>query len=104
MVTSFEQVVASESELRALLGQPTEKVLTKGRAVLDERATIYIGERPFVLIASSDAQGSMDISPKGDVPFRTQIPLRVRLKPRNRWFQTYHKQGEGLSHKRDPVA
>jgi len=68
MDTPFKQVVASEAELRALLGQPSEKVLTKGRALLDERATTYIGECPFVLIASSDAQGRMDICPKGDRP------------------------------------
>jgi len=93
MDTPFKQVVASEAELRALLGQPSEKVLTKGRALLDERATTYIGECPFVLIASSDAQGSMDISPKGDVPGFVHIldesTIAIRDRAGNRRGDTF---------------
>ena len=37
-------------------------------AALDEYCRDFIGRSPFVLIASSDGQGSIDISPKGDPP------------------------------------
>ncbi len=68
MDTRFQQVATSEGELRAVLGQPSERVLTKVRAMLDDRARAYIDACPFVLIASCDAEGRMDISPKGDEP------------------------------------
>jgi PPOX class probable FMN-dependent enzyme len=93
MDTRFKQVVTREAELRALLGQPSEKVLTKVRAVLDERAEAYIEACPFVLIASSDAQGRMDISPKGDEPGFVHIlnesTLAIRDRAGNRRGDTF---------------
>ena len=89
----FEQVVTSEAELRALLGQPSERVLTKVRAVLDERARTYIEACPFVLIASCDAQGRMDISPKGDEPGFVHVldesTLAIRDRAGNRRGDTF---------------
>ena len=94
MDTRFEQVVTSQAELRALLGQPSEKVLTKVRAALDERARTYIAACPFVLIASCDAQGRMDISPKGDVPGFVHVldesTIAIRDRSGNRRGDTFN--------------
>jgi len=93
MDTRFKQVVTNEEELRTLLGQPSDKVLTKVRAVLDERAKTYIAACPFILIASCDAQGRMDISPKGDEPGFVHIldesTIAIRDRTGNRRGDTF---------------
>jgi PPOX class probable FMN-dependent enzyme len=69
----FVEVVASEAELRALIGHPSEAVV-KGRiGVLDAHCRAYIAKSPFVIVASADGAGAMDVSPKGDPPGFVQV-------------------------------
>ncbi len=60
--------ITSEAELRALLGTPTRRVATKVRPVLHERDREWLAATPFCVIATSAADGSCDVSPKGDPP------------------------------------
>lgn len=62
----FKEVIHNEDELRAVIGRPGKVVLEKAIDVIDEYCQAYIAKSPFILIASSDAQGNADISPKGD--------------------------------------
>ncbi len=62
----FSDIITSEEQIRALLGQPNERVLKKEIARLDAHAQAFIAKSPFVLIASSDRDGKLDVSPKGD--------------------------------------
>src|SRR5262249_57629143 len=64
----FKAVVTSESELRALMGTPSEGAVKKDLAPLDEPSRAFIGRSPFLLLATSDASGRCDVSPKGDAP------------------------------------
>ena len=65
----FNDVVRSELELRALMGGPVAPpVVEKTLSALDRHCLTFIERSPFVLIASSNAEGQMDISPKGDAP------------------------------------
>ncbi len=64
----FRDVVTSEQELRALLGHPSELAVKKQIAALDEHCRAFIRHSPFLLLASSDASGRCDVSPKGDPP------------------------------------
>ena len=65
----FKDLVQSEAELRALMGGPVAPpVVEKTLTFLDRHRHTFIGRSPFVLIASSDSEGRMDISPKGDAP------------------------------------
>ena len=64
----FRDVVSSEQELRALLGHPSELALKKQIAALDEHCRAFIRRSPFLLLATSDASGRCDVSPKGDPP------------------------------------
>jgi len=64
----IEDQVESLAALRAIVGQPSHRVLSKQIATLDELCRAFIANSPMVLVASSDAAGSMDISPKGDPP------------------------------------
>ena len=64
----FTEVVTSEEQFRAVLGNPSSLVLRKEIPALDSHARAFIERSPFVLLGTSDAEGSMDISPKGDPP------------------------------------
>jgi PPOX class probable FMN-dependent enzyme len=68
---SFE--ITSASELRALLGEPMPRVVTKNRARLHERDKEWLAASPFCLVATANANGSCDVSPKGDPPGFTLV-------------------------------
>jgi PPOX class probable FMN-dependent enzyme len=62
----FADVIESETELRAVIGTPLQRSVDKAIVALDDYCKAFIARSPFVLIASCDAAGNMDISPKGD--------------------------------------
>jgi PPOX class probable FMN-dependent enzyme len=62
----FADVVTSEAELRAIVGEPSEVARRKQIAVLDRHCRDFIARSPFLLLATSDAAGRCDVSPKGD--------------------------------------
>jgi hypothetical protein len=64
----FKHVVTSESELRDLFGYPSERAILKQQAELDEHSRAFIARAPFLLLATSNAAGQCDVSPKGDAP------------------------------------
>ena len=64
----FKDTVTSKEELRAIFGAPGERALLKERARLDEHSRAFIARSPFALLATSNAAGRCDVSPKGDAP------------------------------------
>jgi uncharacterized protein len=60
--------ISSEAELRELLGTPAPRVITKERTRLHERDVEWLAASPFCLVATSGADGTCDVSPKGDPP------------------------------------
>ncbi|MBT4126548.1 MAG: pyridoxamine 5'-phosphate oxidase family protein [Chloroflexi bacterium] len=62
----FEQVIATEDDLREILGTPSKRAADKVIDHIDEHCAALIGSSPFLVIASADADGNMDVSPKGD--------------------------------------
>jgi hypothetical protein len=60
--------ISSEAELRDLLGEPSGRAVTKDRARLHDRDKEWLAASPFCLIATADASGNCDVSPKGDPP------------------------------------
>jgi uncharacterized protein len=62
----FRDVITDEKDLRALLGSPSAVALKKQIAQLDEHCRAFIAHAPFMLLATSDAHGRCDVSPKGD--------------------------------------
>jgi PPOX class probable FMN-dependent enzyme len=65
--------LTSEAELRDLAGTPTRRVATKVRSRLHERDREWLAASPFCLIATSAADGTCDVSPKGDPPGFVQV-------------------------------
>ena len=60
--------VTSVTELEALIGSPDDRVKVKLRDEIDVTAREFIERAPFVVVATSDADGRLDASPKGDPP------------------------------------
>ncbi|MFB4319502.1 pyridoxamine 5'-phosphate oxidase family protein [Actinomadura sp. 21ATH] len=85
--------ITSEAELRELLGAPMPRALAKERARLHERDREWLSLSPFCLIATSDAEGNCDASPKGDPPGFTKVlddtTIAVPERPGNRRADGY---------------
>ena len=62
----FRDVVDSEDELRAIVGEPHRRAVDKELSVIDDVSRRFIAHAPFVFVASSSEEGPLDISPKGD--------------------------------------
>jgi PPOX class probable FMN-dependent enzyme len=60
--------------LRQLYGPARERALKKEIPALDAHAQQFIGLSPFVVLASSDAGGHMDASPRGGEPGFVKVP------------------------------
>ncbi len=61
--------IQSEAALRELLGAPVhELVVVKSTPVLTEPLQRYIERSPFACLATYGADGSCDLSPRGDPP------------------------------------
>ena len=58
--------IDSVEELTALLGTPHERAAHKGRAALLGVDRAWLAASPFCVMATSDADGNCDASPKGD--------------------------------------
>jgi PPOX class probable FMN-dependent enzyme len=65
--------ITSEAELRELLGSPTPRAAAKERPSLHELDKQWLAQSPFCLIATAGADGSCDVSPKGDPPGFTLV-------------------------------
>ena len=60
--------IENVDELVDLLGEPSERVATKARAALLEVDRAWLAASPFCVMATADADGTCDASPKGDPP------------------------------------
>lgn len=60
--------ITTEAQLRELLGEPAPAARDKERDALHELDRRWLARSPFCLVATSDAQGRCDVSPKGDPP------------------------------------
>jgi len=64
----FSAIMGTRKQLRSILPEPRELVIRKRLSALDKHCGAFIGRSPFMLIASADANGNVDVSPKGDPP------------------------------------
>ena len=85
--------ITSEAELRELLGAPTPKAVAKERTSLHARDREWLAHSPFCLVATSNAAGECDVSPKGDPPGFTLVldetTIAIPERPGNRRADGY---------------
>jgi uncharacterized protein len=60
--------VGSVEELEAIVGPPSVRATEKVHRELGDLHRRWLGHSPFCLVATAAADGSCDISPKGDQP------------------------------------
>lgn len=60
--------IKSIESLRSILGQARATTAAKILDQLDEQAEGFIRQSPFLLLATSNAEGVIEVSPKGDEP------------------------------------
>lgn len=65
---AFNDVVRTRQELREVIGEPSDVVTRKTLPHLDRHCLSFIGRSPFLLLATADEEGNVDVSPKGDPP------------------------------------
>jgi PPOX class probable FMN-dependent enzyme len=58
--------ITDEKELRAVIGFPIQRVADKGKPELGPLHSQWISASPFCVVATSNADGTVDASPKGD--------------------------------------
>ncbi|MBC9226268.1 pyridoxamine 5'-phosphate oxidase family protein [Aeromicrobium sp. 636] len=58
--------IQDEAELRAILGRPLQRALDKDRDRLTTHHVEWLRHSPVCLLGTSGADGSCDVSPKGD--------------------------------------
>ena len=80
--------IETEAELRQLLGEPLPIVCAKLSDRLTPLTRKLIERSPFVVLATSDARGNCDVSPRGDPPGFVRIiddaTLLIPERPGNR--------------------
>jgi PPOX class probable FMN-dependent enzyme len=59
-------MIGAEQDLRSLLGEPTPLVRSKIADRLNDLTRQFIDRSPFLCLATSAADGTCDVSPKGD--------------------------------------
>ncbi len=95
MSTTGESLTAADSDNRFTrqFGAPSERAQTKVKGFLSEEIQAFIARSPFLVMATADAEGSCDASPKGGMPgFVAVLDDRHLLIPDvagNRLFQSY---------------
>lgn len=71
--------IASVSELRELFGAITPRAVTKEMTELDDPSIAFIERAPFLVLATTGADGSLDASPKGGEPGFVRVVDRSQL-------------------------
>jgi PPOX class probable FMN-dependent enzyme len=85
--------ITTLAELEAVVGLPIPRIAQKQRPTLDPIDVAWIARSPFVVLATSDAEGRCDASPKGDPPGIAHVlderTLVIPERPGNRRVDGY---------------
>lgn len=86
--------ITTAAELKELLGTPVPRAVSKERASLQETDRRWLALSPFVLVATADADGHCDVSPKGDPPGFVHViddrTIAIPERPGNRRADGFH--------------
>jgi len=74
-----EYDIRTVAALRAVIGAEVPGLADKNLAKLDSYGRDFIAKSPFIVLATSDAQGNLDASPKGDAPGFVHVEDEVTL-------------------------
>jgi len=91
---NFAGIVTSNDEITSIIGDPMPQALAKEIDHLDDICRKFIAASPFCVIASSNPERHIDLSPKGDPAGFVRVlddkHLAVPDRPGNRRVDTFH--------------
>ncbi len=94
MTSSPFATVETADDLREILGPPTKRAADKDREVLAEVDRRWLRASPLCMVATCDAAGRCDVSPKGDpagfVHVINNRQLAIPERPGNRRADSFH--------------
>ena len=61
-------IIEEIGEIREIYGEPMERAVKKQLPRLEKHSRAFIALSPFIVMATCDAEGRCDASPKGDAP------------------------------------
>lgn len=73
VTTTFSHPITTLEQLRQIIAEPNELARRKQISVIDEHCRAFIERSPFLFLATSNARGDCDVSPKGDAPGFVQV-------------------------------
>ena len=87
--------ISTVDQLVELLGEPSQRVKDKDRPALLDVDRDWLAASPFCVLATSDAEGNCDASPKGDpagslVHVIDDTTIAMAERPGNRRADGYH--------------
>src|SRR4051812_44282399 len=75
----FDHVIRTPDDLYERYAEPSAGVRTKAVATFDGHCRAYIARSPFALVATTDAEGRCDVSPRGGAPGFVSVLDDTRL-------------------------
>ncbi len=86
--------IGDADQLTALLGEPAVAARNKERAALADVDRDWLAASPFCVLATADADGNVDVSPKGDpagslVHVIDEVTIAIAERPGNRRADGY---------------
>lgn len=66
MTGNDQHILTHRDQLRAIVGEPTERVANKTINHIDDICAKFIAASPYVVVATRGQDGLLDLSPKGD--------------------------------------
>jgi uncharacterized protein len=66
LTVATTRAITDEAQLREIIGEPTELVVTKISDRLNHLTRQFIERSPFVCVGTVDPDGGLDVSPRGD--------------------------------------
>lgn len=86
--------ITTTDELVDLIGEPGQRALDKGRTALLDVDRDWLAASPFCVLATADADGRCDASPKGDPPgslvhVMDDVTIAIAERPGNRRVDGY---------------
>jgi PPOX class probable FMN-dependent enzyme len=79
MLDAGRHTISSHAQLRELFGEPLPRVISKEMPALDEATRGFIACSPFLVMATTAADGSCDAGPKGGPPGFVRVLSDTRL-------------------------
>ncbi len=77
--TSFDDVLTDPAQLADLYREPSQTVVDKDTSVLDDGCRGFIAQSTFVLVASANTDGDLDVSPRGGPAGFVKVLDQTRL-------------------------